>query len=190
MSQVETPEAPTPAEQPIGQDIERLFASARDALTDDTVTRLSATVAGALDLVDRVNRSDIARALPAITQLTESGDLDRLVGLARLFAAIQDSLSDDIVHRLALLGTGMASLADRLACNDRFLELVELLGREDVQCAIADFAEAACAARDKVAEMPPAKGGIGGLWQTVREPGMQQALRYMVLLSDQFRNSR
>jgi uncharacterized protein YjgD (DUF1641 family) len=240
MSQAQNPAAP--AEAAMGQEVERLVASARDALTDDMVVRLSATLgegldlldrvnrsgvadalptisemvrngdlqrlanlarfAGSvedslsddivgrmaetatagLDLLDRVNRSGIARALPAITQLVENGDLDRLVGLARLIASIEDSLSDDIVHRLALVVTGMAALVDKLARNDGFLHLIDLMGRDDVQRNISDFAEAACAAREQAEKAPPGRGGIAGLWQIAKDPATQDALRFLALI--------
>lgn len=170
-----------------GTEIERLVASAQDALTDDMVVRLSATLGDGLDLLDRVNRSGIVRALPAITQLVENGDLDRLISLARLMAAVEDSLSDDIVNRLALVGTEMAALVDKLARNEGFVKLIDILGREEVQCALVDLAEAACAAKTETAALPAPKGGLGGLWQLAKDPGTQDALRFMALVSKQLR---
>jgi uncharacterized protein YjgD (DUF1641 family) len=168
-------------------EIERLVASAQDALTDEMVTRLSATVSDGLDLLDRVNRSNIARALPAITQLVENGDLDRLVSLARFIAAMEDSLSDDIVNRLALVMTGIASLVDKLARNEGFVKLVDILGREDVQSALVDLAESASAAKTEAAALPPPRGGWGGLIQIAKDPGTQDALRFLALVSKRLR---
>lgn len=168
-------------------DIARLIGSAEDSMSDDIVKRLSETAVGGLDLLDRVNRSGILRALPAITQLVENGDLDRLISLARLVAAIEDSLSDDVVNRLALVATELASLVDKLARTDGFLRLIDILGRDEVQCALADVAEAACAAKAEAAALPPPKGGIGGLWQMAKDPGMQDALHFMALVSKQLR---
>lgn len=170
-----------------GTEIERLVASAQDALTDEMVTRLSATLGDSLDLLDRVNRSGIVRALPAITQLVENGDLDRMISLARLVAALEDSLSDDIVSRLSIVATEMAALVDKLARNDGFMRLIDILGREEVQCALVDVAEAACAAKSQAADLPAPKGGIGGLWQLAKNPGTQDALRFMALVSKQLR---
>ena len=168
-------------------EIERLVASAQDALTDDMVVRLSATVGDGLDLLDRVNRSGIIRALPAIAQLVENGDLDRLVSLARLVAAIEDSLSDDIVNRLALAAAELAVLVDKLARNEGFVKLIDILGREEVRCALVDVAESACAAKAEAAALPAPKGGLGGLWQLAKDPGTQDALRFMALVSRQLR---
>ena len=98
----------------MGTEVQRLLESARDSLTDDMVTRLAATLGGGMDLLDRINRSQLDRALPAITRLVENGDLDRLVELARLVASAQDSMSDDIVNRLAsTVGEGL-DLLDRV----------------------------------------------------------------------------
>lgn len=176
-----------PAGSMTGIEIERLVASAQDALTDDMVTRLSATLGDSLDLLDRINRSGIVRALPAITQLVENGDLDRMISLARLVAAVEDSLSDDIVNRLSIVATEMAALVDKLARNEGFMRLIDILGREDVQCALIDVAESACAAKTEAAALPAPKGGIGGLWQLATDPGTQDALRFMALVSKQLR---
>lgn len=173
-----------------GTEIERLVASAQDALTDDMVARLSATLGDGLDLLDRVNRSGIVRALPAITQLVENGDLDRMVSLARFLAALEDSLSDDIVNRLSIVATEMAALVDKLARNDGFMRLIDILGREDAQCALVDVAEAACAAKTQAADLPAPKGGIGGLWQLAKDPGTQDALRFLGLVSKQLRTRK
>jgi len=168
-------------------DVARLLGSVEDSMSDDIVMRLAETTGSGLDLLDRVNRSGIARALPAITQLVENGDLDRLVGLARLIGAIEDSLSDDIVNRLSIVATEMASLVDKLARNEGFARLIDILGRDEVQCALIDVAEAACAAKTEAAALPAPKGGIGGLWQMAKDPGTQDALRFMGLVSKQLR---
>lgn len=170
-------------------DLSRLIASAEDSLSDDIVTRLAETATNGMDLLDRVNRSGIVRALPAITQLVENGDLDRLVGLARLIASIEDSVSDDIVHRLALVVTGVATLVDKLTRNEGFLQLIDVLGREEVQCAIVDVADAACAARAEAAQLPPMKGGIGGLFALARDPATQESLRFVGLVAKRLRKT-
>jgi len=176
----------TEAQENVNNELEHLVASARDALTDDMVTRLSATASDGLDLLDRVNRSGIDRALPAIAQLVENGDLDRLVGIARLIGAAEDSLSDDIVNRLALIVTGLASLVDKLARNEGFLRLVDLLGREDVQDTVIQLLDAAAAAKTKADALPPAKGGVGSLWRMATDPSTQEALQFLALLGKEF----
>ncbi len=168
-------------------DIARLIGAAEDSMSDDIVKRLSETAVGGLDLLDRVNRSGVLRALPAITRLVENGDLDRLISLARLVAAIEDSLSDDVVSRLALVATELASLVDKLARTEGFERLIDILGREHVQCALDDMAEATCAAKAEAAQLPPSKGGLVGLWQMAKDSDTQDALRFMALVSKQLR---
>ena len=168
----------------------RLIGAAQDAWSDDMVGRLSAMAAGTLDLLDRVNRSGIDRALPAITQLVENGDLDRLVGVARLIASIEDSLSDDIVNRLAIVATGLASLVDKLARAEGFLRLIDTFGREDVQSTLlvlADAAGALSAAREEAARLPPPQRTVRGLLQLARDPDTQEALRFMALVGRHLR---
>lgn len=174
----------------VGAEIERLVASAQDALTDDMVVRLSVTLGDGLDLLDRINRSNIVKALPAITQLVENGDLDRLISLGRLVAALEDALTDDTVNRLSLVATELASLVDKLARNEGFVKLIDVLGREEVQCALVDLAESACAAKTEAAALPAPRGGLGGLWQIATDPGTQDALRFMALVSRQLRKPK
>jgi len=171
----------------IDPEIGRLIASARDALTDDIVTRMSSTVSGGLDLLDRVNRSGIARALPAITRMVENGDLERLGGLIRLVASLEDSLSDDIVTRVSTVATELAALVDRLSRSPGFLRLIEVLGREEVQCGLIELAEAACAAKKDVAALPPSGGGVLGFLRIASDPGVANALRYLSRVSNHMR---
>jgi uncharacterized protein YjgD (DUF1641 family) len=167
----------------VSTELESLIAGAEDSLTDDMVARLSANVSQTLDMLDRFNRSGIDHALPTIAQLVENGDLDRLVGLARLFGAVEDSLTDDIVNRLSLVATELASLVDKLSRNEGFQRLIDLLGQEEVQKGMVNMLGAASAAGEESAKLPPSKGGFGGLWQMLTDPATQDAMRFMVLLS-------
>ena len=74
-------------------ELERVVAAARDSLTDEMVSRLSATVGDGMDLLDKVNRSGVTGALPAISQLVANRDLERLVHLARTYGAAQDAMT-------------------------------------------------------------------------------------------------
>lgn len=171
----------------VNGEVERVVAAARDALTDDIVTRVSATLAQGLELLDRVNRSGLDRALPAIAQLAENGDIERLANVARVVAAMEDSLNEDIVVRLATALTGLAALADKLARNDGLLRLIDLLGRDDVQTTLYNLAEAASKARTDSAALPPASGGIGALWRLATDPDTQEALRTVGLIGKHLR---
>ena len=171
-------------------DFARLAGAAEDSLSDDIVARVSAAAAGGLELVDRVNRSGIMRALPTITRMVESGDLERLAGLARLVGAMEDSLSDDIVNRLATVATELAALTDKLARNSGFLRLVDVLGRDEVQCALIDLAESACIAKRELAQQPAPSGGVFSLLRIASDPGTQSALRFVSLVANQMRKSQ
>jgi len=156
----------------------RLAGAGQDALTDDIVSRLAQTACGGLDLLDRVNRSGVADALPAISALVNNGDLDRLVGLARLAQSIQDALSDDIINRLALIAGELMCLVDRLARNPNFFQLVDMLGRNDVQSALMTMLHGLSQAQEDVAGQPPAKRGLGALLGIARDPGTLETLRF------------
>ena len=110
-------------------ELERLTAAARDALTDEMVSRLSATAADGIDLLDQINRSGVGKALPALAQLVANGDLDRLVALARTYGAAQDAMTDEMVSRMAETMGASLSLMDRLnrAGVDRLVGMLERL---------------------------------------------------------------
>jgi len=67
------------------------------------------------------------------------------------------------------------------------MRLIDILGRDEVQCALVDVAESACAARTEAAALPAPKGGLGGLWELAKDPGTQDALRFAALVSRQLR---
>jgi uncharacterized protein YjgD (DUF1641 family) len=149
-------------------DLDRLVALARvlgaaaDGISDDTVSRLAGLAADGLDLLDRVTGSGIAAALPALAALAGSGDLERLVALARVAGGVGDALSDDLVTRLAETATSALLLIDRLTragLGERLVTAVE-----------------AAARRERGLTRPA--GGIGGLWQVLRDPDAQAALRF------------
>jgi uncharacterized protein YjgD (DUF1641 family) len=161
-------------------ELERLAAAARDSLTDEMVSRLSATAADGMDLLDQVNRSGVGRALPALAQLVANGDLDRLVALARTYGAAQDAMTDEIVTRLAETMSASVSLMDRLNRSgvDRLIGLLERV------------VVALDAAGRETSEKPAAAGGFGGLWQLMRDPENQEALRFMLALGRGLRGGK
>ena len=177
-------------------DLERLAGlarwagSAQDALTDDIVSRLSHTAGASLDLLDRVNRSGIERALPAISELNDNGDLQRIVGLARLLGSAQDALSDDIVARLAMIAGELMCLVDRLARTPDFFRLMDLLGRPEVLKTLVTLLDGLGHAQRDVAELPASKGGISGVMRLARDPGVQDALLFASAFGKQLRGQR
>ncbi len=165
-------------------ELERVVAAARDSLTDEMVGRLSATLAEGMDLLDKVNRSGVAGALPAISQLVANGDLERLVALARTYGAAQDSLTDEMVARLAETAAESLSLMDRLnrAGLDRLVGSIEHLS--DVLERTLGALETA---NREMKAQPAAGGGFGGLWALMRSRENQETLRFLLAFGRAFR---
>ena len=92
-------------------EFERLIAAGRDSLTDEMVGRLAGSAAEALDLVDKAGRAGLSKAIPALSEMVNNGDLERLVQVARVYHAAQDALTDEMIGRIAeTLGEGMSLL--------------------------------------------------------------------------------
>lgn len=165
-------------------ELERVVAAARDSLTDEMVSRLSATIGDGMDLLDKVNRSGVAGALPAISQLVANGDLDRLVALARTYGAAQDAMTDEMVARLAETAAESLSMMDRLnrAGLDRLVGSIERLS-EMLEQTIGALE----AANKEMASQPAASGGFGGLWALMRSPENQETLRFLLAFGRAFR---
>jgi uncharacterized protein YjgD (DUF1641 family) len=177
---------------------ERVFSAARDSLSDEMVARLAGTASDAMDLIDRINRTGLYKAIPALADLVNHGDLDRLAKLARVYSSAEDSLSDEMVGRLAETVSEGMSLLDRLNRGGA-ARLVEMLARleaggnlkriadalprvvdrmEKLGAVLEAFEEAAAAS----AKEPRAPGGLGGLWSMMRDPDNQDALRFLINL--------
>jgi uncharacterized protein YjgD (DUF1641 family) len=184
-------------------EIERVVAAARDALTDEMVGRMATTAADAADLMDQINRAGLARAIPALAQMVQNGDLDRLGQVARVYSSAQDALTDEMVSRLSqTIGEGLALMdqvnragLDRVIAilehlessgalqqlSDAVPKLTERLTR--VQEMLAAIESAATATR----ELPPSRGGVGGLWQLMRDPDTQDTLRFLLVVGRELR---
>ncbi len=116
-------------------EVDRLIEAARDSMTDEMVGRLSATVGDGVDLMDRINRAGLARAIPALADLVNNGDLDRLVQLARLYGSAQDAMTDEMVGRLAETaadGLGFIDQANRAGLNRAIPALARLVNDGDL----------------------------------------------------------
>ena len=175
---------------------ERVLAAARDSLSDEMVARLAGTASDAMDLIDRVNRTGLYRAIPALAELVNNGDLDRLARLARVYTAAEDSLSDEMVGRLAETATEGISLLDRLSRGGagRLVEMLahleasgdlkriadtlpRLVERMEMLDALLHAFQASC---DTTTRQPKSAGGFGGLWALMRDPENQDALRFLI----------
>ncbi|MGK9451124.1 hypothetical protein ACSSZE_07660 [Acidithiobacillus caldus] len=166
----------------------RLLGAAGDSLSDEMVGRLAEVASDGLDLLDRVNRSHIKEALPAISALVHNGDLDRIVHLARMMGAAGDSLNDEMVGRLAGLATDALCLLDRATRTgvmDRLLHVAEKLDQQHV---LTDFIQCLEGAAEEASKAPPAKGGIAGLWEIMKQPETQQTIQFLMLVGKHFRS--
>lgn len=96
------------------REVERVIEAARDAVTDEMVGRMAGTASEALDLIDQVNRSGLASAIPILAQMVNNGDLQRLVNLARVYGSAEDAATDEMVGRLTEAVGGGLSLIDQI----------------------------------------------------------------------------
>jgi uncharacterized protein YjgD (DUF1641 family) len=161
----------------------RLVSSAEDALSDDIVSRVASVAAEGMDLVDRINRSGAAKALPAIASLVENGDLDRIVQLARLVAGALDALTDDMIVRLATVASHALSLVERVTRTGLAEQLVELADTLERSGLAPDMLKAIDEAVREVQAAPPPKGGLSGLvgvYTLMKNPDTQRAMHFGV----------
>ena len=163
-----------------------LLASARDSLSDDIVSRLSATVGDSLDLLDRLNRSGLERALPTLTALTASGDLERLAGMMRVLTSAGDALSDDIVNRTAGVCTELLNVADRISRCEALLRLLALLESEAGGRAVAALEQALA---EGEATQDGSRGGTASLIRILRSADAQQSLRMLAGFGRAYRSA-
>lgn len=181
----------------------RVYHASQDALTDEMIGRLTETVGNGLSLLDQVNRSDLAKALPTISRMAADGDLERISQLARVYCSAQDALNDEMVGRIAeTVGEGL-SLLDRLNRGGagRLVEMLarlestgsleriantlpELLNRlEMIAGLFACLEEAATKSRDT-----PAAGGVGNLWRLMTDKNTVKSLQFLLNVSQQMQD--
>ncbi len=98
----------------VQHELDRVISAARDSLTDEMVGRLAGSAAEALDLVDKAGRAGLSKAIPALAEMVNNGDLDRLSQLARVYHASQDALTDEMVSRLTEAVGGGLGLLDQV----------------------------------------------------------------------------
>jgi hypothetical protein len=195
--------APTTEHAAMSEEIERFVAAARDSLSDEMVARLAGTATDAMDLVDRVNRTGLSNAIPALADMVHNGDLDRLAKLARVYGSAEDAVTDEMVGRVAeTIAEGM-SLLDR-ASRGGAGRLVEMLAHMESTGSLEriadvlprlterlDMLENLLAAFDsaaaETARAERAPGGFGGLWGMMRDADNQDALRYLINLGKAMR---
>jgi len=177
---------------------ERVFSAARDSLSDEMVARLASTASDAMDLIDRINRTGLYKAIPALADLVNHGDLDRLAKLARVYSSAEDSISDEMIGRLAETVAEGMSLLDRLNRGGA-ARVVEMLARLEAGGNLKRIADALPRLVERTEKLgavlnafeqaaavsvqePHARGGIGGMWKMLSDPDNQDALRFLINL--------
>ena len=185
---------------------ERVLSAARDSLSDEMVSRLAGTASDAMDLIDRINRTGLYRAIPALAELVNNGDLDRLAKLARVYSSAEDSLSDEMVGRLAETVSEGMSLLDRFSRGGAG-QLVEMLARLESSGNLKRIADtlprllermelldrvlhAFDAAGEATDQGPHAPGGLFGFLGMMREADNQESLRFLANLGKALRAAR
>ena len=158
------------------------------------VQRLADNMGQTLDLVDRLNRSGVADALPAIAAMVKNGDLERLTYYARMIGAAEDAVTDDMIGRFATLAGETAMVMDRLNRSgvERLIQLLDLLNASGALDRIAaklpvlvDNIELVermlnClqGAAKEVRDAPEPGGGLMPLIRMMRDPENQKAMQF------------
>ena len=181
----------------------RVCGAPEDALTDEMIGRLTQAVGDGLALMDQVNRAGLGRAIPAIAEMVNNGDLDRLVKLARVYGSAEDALTDEMIGRLTdTVGNGL-SLLDRFSRGgaEHVVKMLENLQGSGALERIAttlpklesrltmlqETLESLDAAVAASRSAPASAGGFGGLWSMLRDPEAQDTLRFMLSVGTQLR---
>ncbi|MBS1189489.1 MAG: hypothetical protein H6R10_1281 [Rhodocyclaceae bacterium] len=135
-------------------EVERLVGAAGDALTDEMVARLATTAGDAMDLLDRVNRSGLDRAIPILAEMVNNGDLARLAQLARLVGSAEDALTDDMVGRLTGAVGGGLEIIDQVNRSgiERALPVLSRMVADGDLARIADLARLVGSAQDAMTD--------------------------------------
>jgi len=185
-------------------EIAGLIRAAGDSVTDDMVARLAESATQAMDLLDRVNRSGVADALPAIAALVRSGDLDRLTHYARTLGAAEDAITDDMIGRFATLAGEGTLVLDRLN-RSGVTKLINLLDQLNTSGALDRLAaklpalvdnlemlENMCGcvaeASKEVKDAPAPGGGLFSLLALMREPENQRTLQFFMAVGRRIRS--
>ena len=182
----------------------RLLGSAEDALSDDMVGRLAHALGGGLDLLDRVERAQLAGAIPVLAKLVHDGDLQRLADMARVFGSAQDALTDDMVGRLAEMAGSSMSLLDRLNRGgiERLVGMLERLEASGTLERIADTLPRLLARMDTIerllgclesaarqsSEASAPRGGLGSLYHLLADKDSQASLQFLLELARRMRS--
>jgi uncharacterized protein YjgD (DUF1641 family) len=186
-------------------ELQRVMQAAKDSVTDDMVSRLAENGAQALDLLDRLNRSGIDRALPVLTRLVENGDLQRIVDIARTVAAAEDAMNDDMVGRIAQMAAEALSVIDRLNRSgvERLIDILDRLQSSGSLDILADrlprmiehmeiidrLAGCLTLGTEDAKRLPPPSGGVMAMVRLMSDPENQAALQFVMSIGKRMRAS-
>ncbi len=136
------------------EELQGLVQAARDSMTDDMIARLASTLTGVMDLMDKIDRSGLGDAIPALSKMVENGDLERLVDLARVVSSAQDAMTDDVVARLADTASSSMDLLDqinRAGLGRAIPALAKMVNNGDLE-RLADLARVVSSAQDALTD--------------------------------------
>jgi hypothetical protein len=126
-----------------------------------------------------VNEADeTSQRVPALDEAA----VNDLVEMINFLASAKDAMSDDMVTRIARTASESMTLLDRLLRNEGLLRLLQVLDRPESQFLLVSLADAIGKMSRELATIPPAKGGISGIWRVAQEPGTQEGLRALSML--------
>jgi uncharacterized protein YjgD (DUF1641 family) len=188
-----------------GDELSSLVRAARDSVSDDMIARLTESAAQALDILDRVNRSGVADALPAIAEMVRTGDLERIARYTRVLGAAEDAVTDDMIGRFATLAGDATMMVDRMNSSG-VMKLIDLLGQMNASGALDRVASKlpalvdnlellenmfACLAEasKEAKSAPPPGGGIFPLLALMRDPENQKALQFFMAVGRRMRQA-
>ena len=158
------------------EELDRLIAAAGDAMTDQMVGRLSATLGNGMELLDRLNDEDTRDAvhslLDELTALHRTGGLKATFELIHMISAMRNAMTDSMVERLA-----------------QFVEhMLTNLANEE----IADLAHAAKEAVNEAVRESADYQAPGGSMATLKmlgDPKTQSSIVFLRTLAENLRKS-
>jgi uncharacterized protein YjgD (DUF1641 family) len=186
-------------------EVEGLMRAARDSVTDDMIARLADSAGQAMDILDRINRSGVADALPAIAAMVRNRDLERLTHYARMMGAAEDAVTDDMLERFATLAGEATMVVDRLN-RSGVTKVIDLLDQLNTSGALERIVQKLPAVVDnidlieksltcmaeaskEVKSAQPPGGGIMPLLSMMRDPENQKALQFFLALGRRLRQA-
>ena len=183
----------------------RVYGAAEDAASDDMVSRLTGMAGTSFDLLDRINRSGVERALPVLARLLDNGDLQRVVDIARVVAAAEDAMNDDMVGRIAQMAAEALTVVDRLNRSGvgRLVDILDRLNQSGSLDILADRLPkliehiemidklAGClnqGAQDAKQAAPP-PGGVMAMVRLMGDAENQAALQFLMSIGKRMRTT-